>query len=189
MTAIATRAARFGPRDIVQTSLLTIITVVYIWLCFYLVPWRMSLDPCLIASAATVIVVGCLWITRWKRFRAVTFERKLLASFLAGMPLVYVVRYLFASSGRVMSYWFGVEILGAATFGVLAILGVKRSPWFLVIGIALHGLAWDSWHYRTSAYISDWYVILCLVVDLAFAAYVGARVPAYRRASRTAMLS
>ena len=38
-------------------------------------------------------------------------------------------------------------------------------------------------HYENSAYIPNWYAVACLLVDLALAAYVAARVPAYQRAS------
>jgi hypothetical protein len=114
-------------------------------------------------------------------------ERNLLAGFLVGMPLVYVSRYLFASTGRMANYWFWVEVLGTIIFVALAVLGLKRSPWFLAVGIAAHGLAWDTWHYRNSTYIPDWYATACLAVDLAFGAYVAARVPAYQSASRIKM--
>jgi hypothetical protein len=103
----------------------------------------------------------------------------LLAGFLAGMPLVYVSRYLFDSTGRMANYWFWVEVLGTIIFVALAVLGLKGSPWFLAVGIVAHGLAWDTWHYRNSTYIPDWYAIACLAVDLAFGAYVATRVPAY----------
>jgi hypothetical protein len=49
---------------------------------------------------------------------------------------------------------------------------------------SIHGLAWDAWHYRTSTYIPDWYVIASLAVDLSVGAYVAARIPAFQRASR-----
>jgi hypothetical protein len=99
------------------------------------------------------------------------------------MPLVYVSRYLFASTGHAASFWLWVEVLGTIIFVALAVLGVKRSPWFLAIGMVLHGLVWDTWHYQRSTYIPDWYVIACLAVDLAFGAYVAARVRVYQRAS------
>lgn len=98
------------------------------------------------------------------------------------MPLVYVSRYLYAATGRATSYWLWVEVLGALAFAELAVLGVKRSPWLLAIGMVLHGVAWDAWHYRNSTYIPDWYVIACLAVDLTIGVYVAARVPAYHRA-------
>lgn len=178
------RAGLTSVRETVQTVLLIIVSLVGTWLSLYRIPWHVSADPCLVAAAATWVIVTCLWLTRWRGSRAVIFERNLLAAFLVGMPLVYVSRYLFASGGRVANYWFWIEVLGTAIFSALAVFGVKRSPWFLVIGMVLHGLAWDIWHYHNSAYIPDWYVIACLAVDLAFGAYLAARVAEYQRASR-----
>jgi hypothetical protein len=43
------------------------------------------------------------------------------------MPLVYVARYMFASTGRAGNYWFWVELLGTIIFAALSVLGVKRS--------------------------------------------------------------
>jgi len=169
-------------QETVQTALLIIVSLVGTWLALYRIPWQVSGDPCLLAAAGTGIIVICLWLTRWRGSRAAILERNLLAGFLVAMPLVYVARYLFASAGHAANYWFGVEILGTIIFAALAVLGVKRSPWFLAAGIALHAVAWDAWHYRNSTYIPDWYVIACLAVDLAFGAYVAARVPAYQMA-------
>jgi hypothetical protein len=181
---VARGAGLTSTREIVQTVLLIIVSFVGTWLALYRVPWHVSGDPCLLAAAASAVIVTCLWITRWRESRGVIFERNLLAGFLVIMPLVYVARYLFAFGGRAVNHWFWVEIIGTAIFTALAVLGVKRSPWFLAIGMVLHGLTWDTWHYRNSVYIPDWYVIACLAVDLAFGAYVAARVPAYQRASR-----
>ena len=180
------RASLTTAQETIQTVLLIIVSFVGTWLSLYRIPWHLSGDPCVIAAAATGGIVTCLWLTRWRGSRAVIFERNLLAGFLVGMPLVYVARYLFASGGRAANYWFWVEVLGTVIFAALAVLGVKRSPWFLAVGIAGHGFVWDSWHYKNSAYIPDWYVIACLAVDLAFGAYVAARVPAYREAWRIA---
>jgi hypothetical protein len=169
--------------ETVQTVLLIMVSVVGTWFCLYKIPWQVSGDPCLVAAAATVVIVACLWLTRWRGSRAVNFERHLLAGFLAAMPLVYLTRYLFASAGQGASSWFWVEALGVLVFAALALLGVKLSPWFLAIGIVVHGLAWDTWHYRNSTYTPDWYVIACLAVDLAFGAYVAARIRTYQRTS------
>ena len=171
-------------RETVQTVVLIIVSVVGTWLGLYRVPWHVSGDPCLIAAAASVVVVTCLWLTRWRGSRGVIFERNLIAGFLVAMPLVYVARYLFVSLGHAANYWLWVEVLGVVIFVALAVLGVKRSPWFLAIGMVLHGLTWDTWHYRNSTYIPDWYAIACLAVDLTIGAYVAARVPAYQRAAR-----
>jgi len=179
-TTLNVCAGRNTAQEIVQTVLLIILSSFATWIGLYRVPWRVSEDPCLVAFAATVVVVICLWLTRWRGLSAVNFERSLLAVFLVGMPLVYVARYLIVSTGRARNYWLWVEILGTVIFAALAVLGVKRSPWFLAIGIILHGLTWDSWHFRNSTYMPDWYAIFCLGVDLLLGAYVAARVPAYQ---------
>jgi hypothetical protein len=167
----------------VQTVLLIVASFVTVWM-LYIAPWQVSGDPCLLAAVATGVVIVFLWATRWQGSRGVSFERNLLAAFLVAMPLVYVARYLFASTGGAAKHWLWIEVLGVIIFAALAVLGLKRSAWFLAIGIVAHGLAWDSWHYRKSTYIPDWYAISCLAVDLALGAYVAVRVPAYRRASR-----
>ncbi len=166
-----------------QTVLLAAVSFVIAW-TLYRVPWQVSGDPCLLAAAAVVVVVAFLWLTRWRGLRGANFERYLLAAFLVGMPVVYVVRYLVVSTGGAANFIVLVELLGIPFFASLAVLGVRRSPWFLAIGIVVHGLAWDSWHYRNSTYIPDWYAMACLAVGLAFGAYVAARVPSYQRAAR-----
>ena len=186
-TMNTTPKARLGlttAQQTVQTVLLIVVTLVGTWLTLYRIPWHVSGDPFLLAAGTTVVLLAFLWVTRWLGSHAVIFERNLLAAFLVGMPLVYVTRYLFASTGHAQNFWLWVEVLGIPIFAALALLGVKRSPWFLAIGMLLHGLGWDTWHYRNSAYIPDWYAIACLAADLAFGTYVAARVPAYQRASR-----
>jgi hypothetical protein len=78
-----------------------------------------------------------------------------------------------------------IELLGLVVYVALAVLGLKVSPWFLVVGIAAHGLAWDSWHYH-SAYIPNWYAIACLLADIGLSVYIAARIPAWRDWQRMA---
>jgi hypothetical protein len=185
-TMNTTQGARVGSansQETVQTLLLILFSAVGTWIALFRVPWQLSGDPCLFAAAATGVIAACLWLSRWQGSRGASFERYLLAGFLVFMALVYVMRYVFASTGRAASSWLWVEILSVPVFAALAVLGVKRSPWFLAIGITLHGLAWDSWHYRNSTYMPDWYVIACLAVDITLGAYVAARIPTYQRAS------
>lgn len=181
-TAPDARAGLTSAQETAQTPLLIIISLAIGWM-LYRVPWQASGDPCLLAAAVTVVLLILLWLTRWRGLWGAEFERKLLAAFLVGMPLVYVLRYLFASRGSAANFWLWIEIVGIPIFAALAVLGVKRSPWFLAIGIIVHGLAWDSWHYRNSTYIPDWYSIFCMAVDFALGAYVVARASAYQRAS------
>jgi hypothetical protein len=177
-----TRAGLATAQQTLQTVLLIVVTFVGTWLGIYRVPWQVSGDPCLLAAGISVIVVTLLWLTRWWGSPGAKLERILLAGFLVIMPLVYVTRYLFAFRRGAANHWLWIELAGAVVFVALAVLGVRRSPWFLASGMVLHGLAWDSWHYRNSTYIPDWYVIACMAVDLAVGVYVAARVPAYQAA-------
>ena len=169
----------------IQTILLIALSIVTGWMLYMVPSWTALGDPFLLGAVATAVTLACLWLTRWLGSRAMKFERAWLAIFLVGMPLVYMLGWL-AARNLAATSWILVEFLGLALFAALAVLGFKNSPWFLVVGIAGHGIAWDSWHYKNSAYVPDWYAVACLLVDLVLAAYVAARVPAYRQAWRLA---
>lgn len=175
------RAGLTTPQQTLQTALLIVFSIAGTWIALFRVPWHVSADPCLVAAAVTGGIAICLWLTRWQGPRGVAFERYVLAGFLVYMALVYVMRFLYASTGGAADFWLWVEILSVLIFAVLALLGLKRSPWFLALGIAFHGIAWDAWHYRNSTYIPDWYVVACLAVDVTLGAYVATRIPVYQR--------
>jgi hypothetical protein len=92
------------------------------------------------------------------------------------MPFVYLASALVSVGGPLKASWLAVEAMGVPLYVGLAILGLRR-PWFLVGGIALHGLAWDSWHLFThSSSVPSWYALGCCLVDVALAAYLALRV-------------
>jgi hypothetical protein len=165
----------------IQTVVLIVLSIITVWTLYMVPSWHALGDPFLLAGVAGAVTVACLWLTRWLGSRAMKFERAWLAAFLVGMPLVYVMGW-FAARDRAATSWIWVELLGLVLFVAFAALGLKKSPWFLAIGITGHGLAWDTWHYKNSAYVPDWYAVACLLVDLVLGAYVAARVPAYREA-------
>jgi hypothetical protein len=172
-------------RDLIQTLVLMAVSIITVWTLYMVPSWQSPGDPFLLAAVAGAITVVCLWLTRWLGSRAMRFERAMLSAFLVGMPLVYVMGW-FAARDHAASSWIWVELLGLALFTAFAALGLKNSPWFLAIGIAGHGVAWDSWHYKNSAYIPNWYAVACLLVDLTLGAYLAARVPVYRQEARIA---
>jgi len=173
-------------QNAIQVAVLISLSIITVWWTIYMVPaWQAAGDPFLLGAIAGAVTVACLWLTRWLGSRAVKFERAWLAAFLVGMPLVYVMGW-FAARQRAASSWIWVELLGLALFAAFAALGFKNSAWFLAIGIAGHGLGWDSWHVENSAYVPHWYAVGCLLVDLALGAYLVARIPAYREARRIA---
>ena len=165
----------------IQMLVLIAVSIITVWTLYMVPSWQVPGDPFLLAAVVGAVTVACLWLTRWLGSRAIKFERTMLAGFLVAMPLVYVMGW-FAARDHAASSWIWVELLGLALFAAFAALGLKNSPWFLAIGIAGHGFAWDLWHYKNSAYIPDWYAVACMLVDLALGAYVAARIPAYREA-------
>ena len=183
-----------------EIGLLLAVTAAVVWTLHSVPSWRDGVAaPSLLAALASVGVVAFLWVSLWrgqrspvtgskpdgaageKNYRPIHTERLLFAAFLCGMPFVYVAQYLTAANAK-PGGWLWLEVAGIPIFATLALLGVKISPWFLVIGIAAHGVGWDSWHYRNSAYIPDWYSISCLLVDITIGAYAAVRIPMRLRA-------
>ncbi len=184
------RISNLSAPSIGTGAALTVLTMVTVWTIFQVPSWRgVFLDPCLIATIGAALTVALLWTTLIRGGRAIRLEYRWLALFLAAMPVVYFGRFFYPAHAGVTSSWLWIELLGIPIYGALGWLGLKRSPWFLSMGIALHGLGWDVWHYHRSAYIPDWYAVGCLVVDLALAAYVAVRIPALRESTSGASQS
>jgi hypothetical protein len=151
----------------------------------YLVPsWQGALtDPCHLAGLFSAATIVLLVVTRHLGRRGIVIERRVLALFLAGMPLIYVASWLVTHGAGAPGGWLWIEIVGIPLYSALAVLGLTRSPWFLAAGIAAHGAAWDSWHYFTkTAYVPTWYAIGCFLVDVGLGIYIATRIPAWQRA-------
>jgi hypothetical protein len=139
------------------------------------------LDVCHHATIAGGLTLAVLFWTRRAGRRGIAVERRWCALFLAGMPLVYIIAWCVTGGGGGSGAWLWVELLGLPIYAALALLGLSRSPWYLVVGIAAHGIAWDAWHYALhGAYIPSWYVTGCLLADVGISLYLAMRVPAWR---------
>ncbi|HET9801621.1 MAG TPA: hypothetical protein VFP96_00155 [Candidatus Acidoferrum sp.] len=172
-------------QDSIQIAILAVVSIVTVWM-FYEVPsWQRQAAPFLFGTVGAGFTVVCLWLTRRLGSRAMKFERGLLTAFLVGMPLIYMAGW-FVGRSHGGNSWIWTELAGFALFAGFGALGVKKSAWFLATGIAAHGLVWDIWHYRNSAYIPDWYAVACMLVDIALGVYVAARIPTYKEAERSA---
>lgn len=169
-------------KERIALAVATVLTAVGV----YLAPsWQSVLtDVCLQAAVFAGATITLMYVTRFLGRRGIAIERIAVALFLAGMPVVYIMRWL-VNRGGAGSGWLWIELLGLVVYVALAVLGLKVSPWFLVAGIAAHGLAWDSWHYY-SAYIPNWYAIACLLADVGLSVYIAARIPAWRDWQRAA---
>lgn len=140
-------------------------------------------EPCHLASALCGLTVLFMFITRQFGAKALVIEPLVIMFFLAGMPLVYIASCLL---NGIFGFWLWVELLAFPIYLFLAILGLKKSPWFLVFGVAAHGLVWDSWHYSTSEYIPNWYAIGCLLADIGISFYVATRISTWRTLEKPA---
>src|SRR5947207_10806814 len=90
----------------------------------YIVPsWHgFETDPCLWASLASAATILLLLVTRHMGDRARLFEVRWLASFLAGMPLIYLARWIL-KAGPTSGYgWLLVELAGG-----LALRDLRRA--------------------------------------------------------------
>ncbi len=123
------------------------------------------------------LVLALVLRLRLKGARGSRTERRLVGLFLAGMPVVYVADWL--RFGGALP-WLWIELAGVAAFWTLAALGVRRSPWFLVAGLAAHGF-WDAAHTGRTQFVADWYTVGCFLVDLAFAVYAAGQVRFWRQ--------
>lgn len=138
--------------------------------------WRTSpLDPTHLATLTAIAVVIALLGFRI-RGGDPRRERAIAAIFLATMPLVYLASWAWTDPHDATA-WLGLEALGLVAYAALALLGIRRSPWFLVAGIAAHGIAWDLWHHAHATYIPHWYATGCAIVDVAYATYIAACIP------------
>jgi hypothetical protein len=115
--------------------------------------------------------------------RLAGFERD--RSFYATVLMVVASYYvLFGAMGASLAVTLA-ELAMASAFVLLAVLGARRSRWYWVAGLALHGL-FDVMHPHiiANAGVPHWWPAFCLAYDLAAAAYLA--VTLCRRSARTA---
>ena len=103
--------------------------------------------------------------------RSAASERRWMVGFLVGMPLIYVADWV-RFGGSIG--WLGIELVGVVLYGGVAWLSIRRLPWFLAGGIAGHAV-WDAAHYDATGFVPNWYIVGCIVVDVALGLYVAGR--------------
>ena len=100
-------------------------------------------------------------------------------SVLAGVLIFAAFGYIvFVHDAGESAVWMGLEILGLAIYGSMAIRGVYGSPWWLVAGWTLHPV-WDGvLHYYGpgGAFAPTWWTVPCISWDLLTAAYIAWRI-------------
>lgn len=141
-------------------------------------PWRHLDDPYHLAATMTPVLAVLLLATRAMGSKGPVIERNLFVAMLVVLPLVYLWAAIRTNSGS----WVYVELAGLLLFSLFAWAGVKRSSWYLVWGLGLHGVVWDLWHRGQQPHTHSWYSTCCLIIDLGFAIYLALRIAPWRRA-------
>jgi hypothetical protein len=78
----------------------------------------------------------------------------------------------FVLVGNAQTQWLLIEVSGLVLFSALAALGLKYSPWVLAGAWFAH-IAWDTLlHSQNTAFIPQWYPLLCIGFDLVVGAYI-----------------
>ena len=139
-----------------------------------------ALDPAHFAIVAGTAVAPAYAALTMLHHRREHLERLLLAVFLAAMPVIY---FWGALENR-EAIGALVEFAGFLIYGAWALVGYRRSTLLLGLGIAAHGIGWDSWHHDHASYIDAWYPSACLLVDVAFAVAIAVHVHARRADAR-----
>lgn len=137
----------------------------YVWL--EVVPTQPFTDlsnPAQFATLGGVLAAAGILLYRLFLVGHLRLERLLLASVLGFMPLIYI--WAAALSGDKVRIV--IECLGLVVFGCIAVIGYLRSSLLLGIGIAAHGIGWDSWHHSHASFIASWYPFGCHLFDVAF---------------------
>lgn len=113
-------------------------------------------------------VLGVLFVLLARQLQSVS-ERLVIAPGLVVATLAYVGFALIAGDGR----WMALETGGSVAFAVLAWLGLRHSPWWLVLGWIAHA-GWDiALHLdRAQPLVGAWYPLSCIGFDLIVAGFL-----------------
>ncbi|MBD2693988.1 DUF6010 family protein [Anabaena catenula] len=98
-------------------------------------------------------------------------ESQILAIGLVVAALIYIG---FAIGGGANQLWIVIEVAGVGVYGLLAVLGLRYSNWWLMLGWMAHPL-WDIGLHlvnQGAVFTPAWYVVVCVSFDLLVASYI-----------------
>jgi uncharacterized protein DUF6010 len=134
----------------------------------------LSHPPLIIGLLINGLVLGAMFIV--VAFLLSRFTRDIVGRYLLAIGLLIAALFYdyFAIRAGKGILWVIGELVGVATFGGMALLGLRRSMWWVAAGWALHPL-WDVvLHYvgpgRAFAPIN--YTIACVSFDPLVAVYI-----------------
>jgi len=103
--------------------------------------------------------------------RHARFER-VLRFWAVALSVAAAIYVGFVLVGGVNGQWLLVEAGGFILFTVLALLGLKYSPWVLALAWFAH-IGWDTLlHSQITSFVPQWYPAACIGFDLVVGAYI-----------------
>ena len=99
------------------------------------------------------------------------FDRE--RSFYPVVLIVIATLYLLFAAMAKSTGSLVAEAIPALVFVAMAVLGFRKTPWFVVAGLALHGV-FDFFHHSVIANpgVPEWWPGWCLAYDVVAAAYL-----------------
>lgn len=91
-----------------------------------------------------------------------------------GLVIAALIYLGFAVLGEASASWIVVEGVGVGIYSLLAVLGLRYSNWWLMMGWLLHPV-WDVWlHFleQGASFTPAWYALSCMSFDLLVAVYI-----------------
>lgn len=110
-------------------------------------------------------------------FSVALSEVQLLEFHAVLLTLIAAVYIVFALQNR-LAAGVGLELIGVVSFTLLALAGLWASPWFIVVGLVLHGV-WDVLHHNgwdvVKTKVPQGYIPFCAGYDWLLALFLGVR--------------
>jgi hypothetical protein len=119
-----------------------------------------------------------LLVAGFSRVVGLNRERGFYPTVLLVVASYYVLFAVMGGSSRALV----LESTSLTPFLVLAVAGLKRGPWFLVAGLAGHGV-FDAFHAHiiSNAGVPAWWPAFCMAYDVAAAVWLAGERATLRR--------
>lgn len=116
---------------------------------------------------------ACLVFVLVARRAGLKREMIVYAAALVIAALIYVG---FAVVGGATVSWLVIESGSLVLFSLVALFGLRRSAWVLMIGWAAHAV-WDVLLHKVLevGFVPEWYPVVCIGFDLFLAGYIAMR--------------
>ena len=110
------------------------------------------------------------WLYIWRAQRNPNLGE--MKNYAFGLIIAALIYLVFAVRGAAPE-WLGLELLGVAIYGGVALLGLRYSSLLIALGWGLHPI-WDALIHPlyTIEFVPTWYALACVSFDVVMAGYI-----------------